>query len=213
MRRGIVFAFFFACFLCLPAFAESAEPGSESGTVVGSDSVVAGSDSGSGGTESGVDTVVIEQSAPLEVIAVDDVAPAAITGNGYTGMMGDQYRDYFSAIVEKYWGRDYIAFRSGQYTYTLVYDADLEVNGTRFTGTGKSVVINTGSYNNGDWSVDWYGDDTVNLSLSDVALWSNMSDYPQLEGGERLEKSAAIILCLTALTVFTCGLLFGRVRS
>lgn len=213
MKRGILFAIVFACLFCLPAFAETIEPDSESGTSVGSDSVVGGGDISSGSSESGADTVVIEQTAPLEVMSVDDVAVASVTGSGYTGMIGDQYRDYFSSVVSKYWGRDYVLFRSGQYTYTLVYDAELELQGTRFTGSGKSVVINTGSYSTGDWSVDWYGSDTVSLSLDDVAAWSNLGDYPQLEGGERLEKSAAVILCLSALAVFTCGLLFGRVRS
>lgn len=213
MKRGILFAVVFACLFCLPAFAETLEPDSEpdAGMVDSGSSV--GGDPAPDLDESGTDTIVFDQTEPFEVMAIDDVAPAAITGSGYTGMMGDQYRDYFSSVVSKYWGRDYVAFRSGQYTYTLVYDADLEVNGTRFTGTGKSVVINTGSYNYGDWSIDWFGEDSVNLSLADVALWSNMADFPQLEGGERLEKSAAVILCLSALTVFTCGILFGRVRS
>lgn len=213
MRRGIVFALIFAFAFCLPAFAETAEPVNESTA-----GVVNGSDPDSGDPafdpdESGSSTVILDQIEPLEVMAIDDVAPAAITGNGYTGMMSDQYVNYFSGVVSKYWGRDYVAYRSGQYSYTLVYDAELQVNGTRFTGTGKSVVINTGSYSNGDWSVDWFGEDSVNLSLSDVALYSNLSDFPQMEGGERLEKTAAVILCLAALTVFTCGILFGRVRS
>lgn len=213
MKRAIVFAFCFAVLLCVPAFAETVEPDSESGAGMASGSSSGGGDSSNNNTESGAGTVVIEQTSPLEVMAIDDVSPAAVTGSGYTGMMGDQYRDYFSAVVSKYWGRDYIAYRSGQYSYTLVYDADLEVSGSRFTGSGKSVVINTGSYNTGDWSVDWNDIDSVNLSLNDVALYSNLADYPQLEGGEWIEKTAALVVCLGALTVFTCGILFGRVRS
>lgn len=213
MKRGIIFAVVFACLFCLPAFAETVEPDSESGSFVGVDSAIDDGNSSVSGTESGTDTVIIDQSAPLEVMQIDDVAIASVTGSGYTGMMGDQYRDYFSAVVSKYWGRDYVAFRSGQYSYTLVYDADLTASGTRITGTGKSVVINTGSYNTGDWSIDWNDSDSVNLTLTDVALYSNLNDFPQLEGGERLEKTAAVVLCLAALTVFTCGILFGRVRS
>lgn len=213
MRRAIIFAFCFAVLLCVPAFAETVEPDPESSSSVVVDSSAAGGDPAVGLDESGLDTVVIEQSGPLEVMAIDDVSPAAVTGSGYTGMMGDQYRDYFSAVVSKYWGRDYVAYRSGQYTYTLVYDADLEVSSSRFTGSGKSVVINTGSYNTGDWSVDWNDTDSVNLSLNDVALYSNLADYPQLEGGEWIEKTAALVVCLGALALFTCGILFGRVRS
>lgn len=213
MKRGILFVLCFAVLLCVPAFAETVEPDSESGTGLASGSSSGSSDSSDSSTESGTDTVVIEQTSPLEVMEIDDVAAASVTGSGYTGMISDQYRDYFSSIVSKYWGRDYVLYRSGQYTYTLVYDADLEASGTSFTGSGKIVTINTGSYSGGDWSVDWSGEDTVSLTLADVALWSNLGDFPQLEGGEWLEKSAAVVICVAMLAVFASGLLFGRVRS
>lgn len=148
---------------------------------------------------------------PLAVIVQEDAAPLSVSGSGYTGMLSSQYVEYFAGIASKFWGKDYVLYRADQSHYTLVYDAELTLSGTSFVGTGKSVTYYTGQYNDSA-SLIFMGEDAVNLTLAGVSAYSNLGDFPELEGVNRLEKIACVVVCVCACTAFACSLLFGRVR-
>lgn len=207
--------------LFLPVCAVEELPADDSGANVAQDEVSSGdvldavSDSssqpGDDVGEPDAPAMVMLSEGPLEVVITEDVQPFAISGSGYTGMPSTSYVDYFAGIARKYWGKDYVFFRQNQYTYTLVYNADLELSGTRFSGTGDVVTFYTGSSGN-TASLTFGGSQSIDVQLSGVSAYSNLGDFPVFEGVNKIEQTAYLAVILAALCSFVFSLLFARVR-
>lgn len=107
----------------------------------------------------------------------------AATYNVYDGNPSSTYIQYFKdSIANIPLGDHYVAFRSGQYTYSLVF-GDITLNGSIFSSEDSCTVFSyeTNSSYNSYYS---YSQDTIDsfyLNAEDKILYSDLGYYPQLE--------------------------------
>lgn len=121
------------------------------------------------------------------------------------GNLSTTYLTYFKDIVSGIgFNENYVAFRSGQYSYTLVV-GDLDFNNNTFTlnGTGKEYEYSTttSTYNSQYY---YYVKDISNFSLEvdNQIIYSDLGHYPQLvERGAKYEMLSAVLLCIICLSV------------
>ena len=83
-----------------------------------------------------------------------------------------------AGVCSKYPSKDYVAFRSGQYTYDL-YIGDISLAGA-FSGTQLLHVVydSASSYNNGPYLR--YNTEDLGLTPGTSLVYSNLGDYPAL---------------------------------
>lgn len=122
----------------------------------------------------------------------------------YDGSISSSYVTYFKDILAGVpFNKNYVAFRSGQYTYTMVV-GELEYNGNSLTliGDGKEYIFTTSSGYNSYPTYNVYDITSFSLSLGDYLVYSDLGDYPQLmERGEKYEVFTAVLLCVALLCI------------
>lgn len=114
------------------------------------------------------------------------------------GSLGTTYITYFKDIIS---GADfrsnYVAFRSGQYSYTMVVGELQNNNGViSLVGQGTEYVFsNTGNYN----SQYTYDVNTINdfsLNTGNYIIYSDVGNFPELvERGAKFEILTTILFC------------------
>lgn len=148
----------------------------------------------------------VEEEYQLEVYSLS---------GSYPGSISDTYLNYFRGIVQKLnWKEHYVVYRSGQYSYTMVYGEEVALNGSRFTGNGNVVNIhrNTSS-SSSDWYVS-YSTDTLALSAGSLFVYSDLGMYPELkEGGTSLEFAALLFAVGFAVVYSVCHDIFDYVMQ
>lgn len=186
-----------------------------------------GADAQPGESETDSQEELIEE--PAEVYSLENPMPVQIvepveeeyelevyslTGS-YPGTISDTYLSYFRGIVQKLnWKEHYVVYRSGQYSYTMVYGEEVALDGSRFTGTGNVVNIhrNTSS-SSSDWYVS-YSTDSIALSAGSLFVYSDLGDYPELkEGGTSLEFAALLFAVGFAVVYSVCHDIFDYVME
>lgn len=120
------------------------------------------------------------------------------------GNLSSTYVTYFKDIISgQSIMNDYVAFRSGQYTYTMAV-GNLNYGGD-FSGNGKVKVytFDTESSNyNQNLTYTVTTDSSFYLEPSVSVIYSNLGDYPQLiERGANIETINTILLCVALLSV------------
>lgn len=125
------------------------------------------------------------------------------------GNLGTTYITYFKDILSgAKFSDNYVAFRSGQYEYTLVVGELENENGViSLAGPGKEYVFTTqsSSYNSQYY---YYVNDLNEFSLAtgNYIIYSDTGDYPELiERGAKYEMFTALLLCVALLSI-----VFGR---
>lgn len=152
-----------------------------------------------------VDLVLPDE--PIPVIVAEDLAaldaqPYAITGKPYDGGLSTSSLNYFSGVMRKYAGIDYVAFRSDQYEYILCY-GDIGLRGTVFFGDAVTVV----QYNSRYDTYVAVGTDDLNLDAGSEPVYSSLGGYPELEGVSTVVwakvgcVAAAVLMLLLVLAV------------
>lgn len=148
----------------------------------------------------------VEEEYELEVYS--------LTGS-YPGTISDTYLNYFRGIVQKLnWKEHYVVYRSGQYSYTMIYGEEVALDGSRFTGTGNVVNIhrNTSS-SSSDWYVS-YSTDSIALSAGSLFVYSDLGMYPELkEGGTSLEFATLLFAVGFAVVYSVCHDIFDYVME
>lgn len=133
----------------------------------------------------------------------------------YNGTISDTYLDYFRGIVQKLdWNEHYVVYRSGEYSYTMVYGEEVGLNGDEFTGSGNVVTIyrSSSSYDR-DWYVS-YREDTLALDSSDLFVYSDLGMYPTLkEGGSALEATTLLFAVGFAIVYSVCHDIFDYIME
>lgn len=114
----------------------------------------------------------------------------------YDSSISSSVVNYMSDILPKLGNVDYVFFRSGQYTYRLVYGDDLVVSGSVFRGSDcKYVAYDTRNY---IWTNGQEGDFTLNAGSA--LVYSDLGFYPVLGSGESYVW--AVLLALVILLLF-----------
>lgn len=119
------------------------------------------------------------------------------------GNIGSSYLQVFRDIVSDLPIDDsYVAFRSGQYTYTLV-SGQLKQSGSQFLGmdtstTVKVYTIDTNSIGyNSRYVYTVTTEQNFLLDASDYLVYSNLGDYPSLEERSTIYAfSTLFIVCV-----------------
>lgn len=179
---------------------------------------------GQEGAEEGQEDLVPEESYTLEnpmpVVIVEpeeeeyEMEVFALSGS-YPGTISETYLNYFRGIVQKLdWKQHYVVYRSGLYSYTMVYGEDVELNGTRFTGSGNVVnLYRNSSSSSSDWYVS-YSTDTLSLSAGSLYVYSDLGMYPALkEGGSSIEFAALLFAVGFAVVYSVCHDIFDYVME
>ncbi|MDO4261340.1 MAG: hypothetical protein Q4C82_04620 [Eubacteriales bacterium] len=148
----------------------------------------------------------VEEETELEVMS--------LTGS-YAGTISDTYLSYFRGIVQKLKSSEhYLVYRSGQYSYTMVYGEDVALSGSRFSGSGSVVTIyrDSSSYSS-DWYVE-YSEDSLSLDAGTLFVYSDLGMYPTLkEGGSALEFSALLFAVGFAVVYSVCHDIFDYIME
>lgn len=119
-----------------------------------------------------------------------------------SGTLSSTYTTYFKDILS---GQsilsDYVAFRSGQYTYTLVV-GDLDYNGSfSSSDTVKVFEFDTQSGYNSYTKYTVAEENSFYLNTIDTVVYSNLGDYPHLiERGANIETINTILLFVIFLS-------------
>lgn len=149
----------------------------------------------------------------LVAVALVSVVPSsAMAYSVYEGNISSTYTNIFGDLNISPFD-DYVFFRSGQYTYTLVV-GDISLEGTTFTATDtiKNYTIDTTSNSGYGSSVYNYfvtDESGFSLDVGSNLIYSNLGSYPRLtERGEYYELFTAFLLCL-ALCLYALRSVLG----
>lgn len=129
---------------------------------------------------------------------------------GYTvyseGTLSSTYVTYFRDIISGVKPNDkYVAFRSGQYSYTLAV-GDLSLSGTSISSTGTVKLYVYESTSSGYSSNYTYNVSEVSdfkLNVGNYIIYSNLGDFPMLEErGVIYEYTTLYIAIIIGLCMF-----------
>lgn len=142
----------------------------------------------------------------LALIFATGMTAQAATHQVYeNGSLGTTYITYFKDILSGAGFDDnYVAFRSGQYSYTMVV-GDIEYNNGVFSlvGEGKEYEFSTtsSSYNS---QYQYYANDITDFSLNadNSIIYSDVGEFPQLiERGAKYEILSTVLMCIVVLCI------------
>lgn len=132
-----------------------------------------------------------------------------------SGNLSTAYIQYFRDIVSGIGFNDnYVAFRSGQYTYTLIVgDISYENNDFVSNDTVMCYEFNTNSGYSSAYTYDVTSLDNFSLNTTNQLIYSDLGNYPQLiERGAKFEILTTFIICVALLCAFIRGLWSCRKR-
>ena len=129
------------------------------------------------------------------------------------GNISTTYVTYFEDILGKVSPlNDYVFFRSGQYTYTMVV-GDLYFSGTSFVGVGDCTVYTitqgSGAGASNTYTFSTSTSNGYSLNASNALVYSNLGEFPDLiERGDYLE-TALLLLVLVIVFMSLGSRIFG----
>lgn len=157
-------------------------------------------------------TVVI---AALLLLCGFATGAQAATYSVYDGTMSSTQLTYFRDILPGIGLQDnYVAFRSGEREYRMVV-GDLNYNGGVFTCNDVSTVYtitNDSSYN-GRYRYSVTTIDSLNLSVGDNIIYSDLGHFPQLiERSSNYEIFTALLVAIGLFGFVVRSILFSSSR-
>lgn len=161
---------------------------------------------------------VLPSSTPSDAVPGNVVImPMAVYPNVDDGSMSTSIVQYFKDIVVKLpYGTKYVLFRESDYSYRLVYGKDLDVSGTRFTGTGLDYVRYYRTSSNSVYYFATGHEGDFSLSTGGMLVYSNVGGmYPVLIGGVyTYEIQTVLFVLVLTLLLAVCKSFFstGRYR-
>lgn len=134
----------------------------------------------------------------------------------YDGTISTTYLTIFKdALASVPVTDDYVFYRSDEYEYVMV-TGDIEYNGTMFqmfeTGTAYILNYQTSGYNQPNyyhWDVVEYVG--FGLDPTDHLVYSNLGDFPRLEGRGDVYEFSTLVLCASVSLCMLLRSLFGFV--
>ena len=122
---------------------------------------------------------------PTYVVNPDDYNSSgaslmAINDGAYAGSYNSTALSLWQGLVDNNVGKQYVAYRAGQYEYVIIFGEDFGITETGFNGYGKIYTLNT--YGQGfTYSIS---EDYFNVSTNNYYVYTNVvGDYPALGGG------------------------------
>lgn len=123
------------------------------------------------------------------------------------GSLSSTYITYFKDIVAGIEpNKKYVAYRSGQYSYTLAA-GDLSISGTTISSTDTVTLYVYETSNTSGYSATYYYNvssvSDFSLNVSNYIVYSNLGNYPLLEERSTIyEYTTLYIICIIGLCLF-----------
>lgn len=137
------------------------------------------------------------------IIAIGNSAQA-VSFTAYDGTMSNTYVQYFKDIISGIgFNENYVAFRSGQYEYTMVtgdieYNADS--NSFSLSGDGTQYQFVSSSNYGNDYSYEVSTITDFTLNPSNEIVYSDVGVFPQLvERGAKYEMLTTLLIIILLL--------------
>ena len=135
--------------------------------------------------------------ALLILLGANCARVSAATYDVYEGNPSNTQLQYFRDIISGIGlGDHYVAFRSGQYDYTMLVGNLVFENGI-FSSTDSCIVyfLETNNSYNGYYTYSVSEVDTVSFNPEDKIIYSDLGQFPQLEErGAKYEILTAILI-------------------
>ena len=165
-------------------------------------------------SDSGSDTVVIISPDDLAAIlqGADDIALLADYGTSDNSLPSGNFLTYSQGLADKVpWGQHYVCWRDdGSYNSTQYFAyGDLSEDGGQFEGSVQVCEYYYVSSQSG-YRLSWSTDNNFSLDGSNGFVYSDLGNFPALNGGETFEEAALFLLGFDIVLGLILSILLGR---
>lgn len=164
--------------------------------------------------DSGSDTVVII--SPDDLLSIlqgaDDVALLADYGIADNGLPSGSFLTYAQGLADRVpWGQHYVCWRDdGSYNSTQYFAyGDLSEDGGQFEGSVQVCEYYYVSSQSG-YRLSWSNDNNFSLDGSNGFVYSDLGNFPSLNGGETFEEAALFLLGFDIVLGLVLSILLGK---
>lgn len=165
-------------------------------------------------SDSGSDTVVIISPDDLASIlqSADSISLLADYGTSDNSLPSGNFLIYAQGLADRVpWGQHYVCWRDdGSYNSTQYFAyGDLAEDGGQFTGSVQVCEYYYVSSQSG-YRISWSSDSNFSLDGSNGFVYSDLGNFPALNGGETFEKTALFLLGFDIVLGLVLSILLGR---
>lgn len=154
--------------------------------------------------------------AMLVVIGANCTITQAATHTIYTdGNMNTTYVTYFKDILSgSKFSDNYVAFRSGQYEYTMVTGQLKKENGViSLVGKGKEYVFSQSGQYNSQYYYEVAEINNFSVNSNNYIIYSDVGNYPELiERGAKYEMLTTCLLSVMLISIVISRIFYKRPR-
>lgn len=165
-------------------------------------------------SDSGSDTVVIISPDDLASIlqSADSVSLLSDYGSSDNSFPSGSFLTYAQGLADRVpWGQHYVCWRDdGSYNSTQYFAyGDLSEDGGQFTGSVQVCEYYYLSSQSG-YRLSWSTDNNFSLDGSNGFVYSDLGNFPSLNGGETFEEAALFLLGFDVVLGLVLSILLGR---
>lgn len=160
------------------------------------------------------DTVVIISPDDLAAIlqGADSISFLADYGTSDNSLPSGNFLTYAQGLADRVpWGQHYVCWRDdGSYNSTQYFAyGDLSEDGGQFTGSVQVCEYYYVSSQSG-YRISWSSDSSFSLDGSNGFVYSDLGNFPALNGGETFEEAALFLLGFDIVLGLILSILLGR---
>lgn len=165
-------------------------------------------------SDSGSDTVVIISPDDLAAIlqGADSISLLADYGTSDNSLPSGNFLTYAQGLADRVpWGQHYVCWRhDGSYNSTQYFAyGDLSEDSGQFEGSVQVCEYYYVSSQSG-YRISWSTDRNFSLDGSNGFVYSDLGNFPALNGGETFEKTALFLLGFDIVLGLVLSILLGR---
>lgn len=160
------------------------------------------------------DTVVIISPDDLAAIlqSADSISLLADYGSSVNSLPSGNFLTYAQGLADRVpWGLHYVCWRDdGSYNSTQYFAyGDLSEDSGQFTGSVQVCEYYYVSSQSG-YRLSWSSDNNFSLDGSNGFVYSDLGNFPSLNGGETFEEAALFLLGFDIVLGLILSILLGR---
>lgn len=165
-------------------------------------------------SDSGSDTVIVISPDDLAAIlqSADSISLLADYGTADNSLPSGNFLTYAQGLADRVpWGQHYVCWRDdGSYNSTQYFAyGDLSEDGGQFEGSVQVCEYYYVSSQSG-YRLSWSSDDNFSLDGSNGFVYSDLGNFPALNGGETFEEAALFLLGFDIVLGLILSILLGR---
>ena len=165
-------------------------------------------------SDSGSDAVVIISPDDLAAIlqSADSISLLADYGTADSSLPSGNFLTYAQGLADRVpWGQHYVCWRDDGSYYSTQYFAygDLSEDSGQFEGSVQVCEYYYVSSESG-YRLSWSTDNNFSLDGSNGFVYSDLGNFPALNGGETFEEAALFLLGFDVVLGLILSILLGR---